>query len=226
MGKILPEGNLLGRSGSVLRWPSRSWLCSGEPRGDFSDKSKSDELWTADGTGNSPWRCWYTVAFFSLSLLCQTKWFKSYFMTLESVNRGCQIYTNLQVNLCDRAWKTTTRQRLYQDWNSELTEVSRSNHWPSSLLCIFHHQAVTFVFRGPQAALNRIQGTEDFCSTEESQTAIKPTYTAQHHLLTSPSASGCSENELQQCCTSVTLSQPQRHGTHGERLYSLAAAPG
>lgn len=38
---------------------------------------------------------------------------------------------------------------------TELTEVSRNNYWPSSLLCIFQHQAVTFVFRGPQAAFNR-----------------------------------------------------------------------
>lgn len=81
--------------------------------------------------------------------------YESYSMTLESVNRGCQIYTNLQVSLCDRAWKTTTHQRLDQDWNSELTEVSRNNHRPSSLLCIFQHQAVPSVFRRPQAALNR-----------------------------------------------------------------------
>lgn len=77
MGKTLPGGNLLGRSGSVLCWPSRSCLCSGEPTGDFSDTSKSDELWRADGTGDSPCRFWYMVAFFSLFLLCQTKRFKT-----------------------------------------------------------------------------------------------------------------------------------------------------
>lgn len=102
--------------------------------------------------GAGTWRHSSHYSFCAKQNGLKCKRYKSHSMALESVNRGCQIYTNLQVNLCDKAWKTTSEVVSRLKFRADC----RNNHWLSSLLCIFQHQAVTFVFRGPQAALNRI----------------------------------------------------------------------
>lgn len=188
MGKPLPGGNLLGRSGSVLCWPSRSCLCSGEPRGDFSDKSKSDELWRADGTGDSSCRCWYMVAFFSLFLLYQIKWFKyiSYSMTLESEQRmpNLHLFTGKLMwqgmkNLCPSELVVRLKSRAHWSQQEQSLALQPTLHFPApgSHLCV----------QGTSSCLE--QRAEHFCSTEESQAGRKPTNTAQQHLLSPPSAS-------------------------------------